>query len=390
MKVALLSDCYPPRLGGIESQVRDLARHLLGAGHEVEVFTATPGAAGERHGVIEVEDGVPVHRMALRLPLDLPVNPLATREIHRRLEAGSFDVAHVHMGVVSPFATDLADLTTRIGLPTAVTWHCVLGPGSAIVLRRLGRARAWARRGAALSAVSQMAAGRVASLLDPGTQVAVVPNAIDLSAWRPADVARDAPADVPRGGVHLVSALRLAPRKRVPALLGILAAARRSVPDSIPMTATIYGEGPLRSLLQRRLDHGGMDWVALAGRVTRPELARAYAAADAFVSPARLEAFGLAALEARTAGLPVVAVAGSGVEDFVTEGVEGLLGRSDEELAAAVVRLARDPLLRERIREHNLAVEPAQCWPAVIDVVLADYRRAGAINRAAGLRREPT
>ena len=43
VKVALLSDCYLPRLGGIEVQTHDLARHLVALGHEVEVFTATPG-----------------------------------------------------------------------------------------------------------------------------------------------------------------------------------------------------------------------------------------------------------------------------------------------------------------------------------------------------------
>ena len=41
VKVALLSDCYLPRLGGIEVQVHDLAHHLTRAGHTVEVFTAT-------------------------------------------------------------------------------------------------------------------------------------------------------------------------------------------------------------------------------------------------------------------------------------------------------------------------------------------------------------
>ena len=49
---------------------------LRARGHEVEVFTATPGAAAQRHGFVEVVDGVPVHRMALRLPWELPVNPL--------------------------------------------------------------------------------------------------------------------------------------------------------------------------------------------------------------------------------------------------------------------------------------------------------------------------
>ena len=50
----------------------------------------------------------------------------------------TFDVAHVHMGVVSPFAVDAAFLTRRIGLPTAMTWHCMLDR-FATVVSALGR-----------------------------------------------------------------------------------------------------------------------------------------------------------------------------------------------------------------------------------------------------------
>jgi len=119
VKVALLSDCYLPRLGGIEVQVHDLAAQLTSRGHHVEVFTATPGTHGERHGATEVVDGITVHRMALRLPWDLPVNPLAPLTMRDRL--ATFDVAHVHMGVVSPFAVDSAFLTRSGWARTALT-----------------------------------------------------------------------------------------------------------------------------------------------------------------------------------------------------------------------------------------------------------------------------
>ena len=66
MKLAMLTDCYPPRLGGIESQVRDLSRQLVLAGHEVEVFTETSGPRGERGGHTATgDDGVTVHRLAI-------------------------------------------------------------------------------------------------------------------------------------------------------------------------------------------------------------------------------------------------------------------------------------------------------------------------------------
>ena len=80
----MLTDCYLPRLGGIEVQVHDLATRLVAAGHEVEVFTATPGDGSQgvpRRGTVDAVDGIPVHRLAIALPKDLPVNPLAPLQL---------------------------------------------------------------------------------------------------------------------------------------------------------------------------------------------------------------------------------------------------------------------------------------------------------------------
>ncbi len=68
LKIGLVSDCYVPRLGGIEMQVHDLARNLQLAGHEVVVITSTPGP--------DLVDGVRVHRMDVPLlPFDIPFTP---------------------------------------------------------------------------------------------------------------------------------------------------------------------------------------------------------------------------------------------------------------------------------------------------------------------------
>ncbi|CCH76454.1 N-acetylglucosaminyl-phosphatidylinositol biosynthetic protein [Nostocoides japonicum T1-X7] len=373
MKVAILSDCYLPRLGGIEVQVHDLATRLVTAGHAAEVFTATAGPAGERGGHVEVIDGVRVHRMAIPLPGGVPVNPLAPPEVARRLREGGFDVAHVQMGVVSPFATDMARVALSVGLPTAVTWHCVLGV-SRPLFAALGSARRWARSGAALSAVSSMAAARVADIAG-GADVRVLGDGIDAARWAPS-VPRMPSAD---GVVRVTSALRLARRKRPGAIVDVLDRARRLLPADVGLEAHVFGDGPQRPVLQSRLRARGMSsWVHLRGRVSREELREAHHGADAYLSPARLEAFGIAALEARTAGLPVVARAGTGVEDFVTDGVGGLLADDDEGLARALVRLATDTDLRVAIARHNATVPPPQDWPAVVEATLAEYRRAGA------------
>ena len=69
------------------------------------------------------------------------------------------------------------------------------------------------------------------------------------------------------------------------------------------------------------------DWVDLPGRLTRFEIQQLYASADVYLAPAELESFGVAALEARCAGLPVIAMASGGVGEFVRPDIEGYLVR---------------------------------------------------------------
>jgi len=375
VKVAMLTDCYPPRLGGIESQVRDLSRQLVLAGHEVEVFTATTGPNGERGGHTSTgDDGVTVHRLAIPLPGGVPVNPFAPREVRRRLDAGYFDVAHAHLGVVSPFATDLVPVALDAGLPVTATFHCVIGR-SAGVFRALGHLSRWAGRGVALNAVSTMAAARVSGAAR-GAVVEVVPNGVDAAWWRPAT---DLPEPGTRHPVHVVSAMRLVTRKRPLAALGVLRGARAILDPAVPLRATIVGEGPQRRLMERYLRTRGLDWVDLPGRVDKEELRRLHQGADVYLTAARLEAFGIAPLEARAAGVPVVAPRGTGVDDFVEDGVDGLLADSDVALAAALARLAGDDALRAGIRAHLLATPPAQDWSGVLAATLAEYQRAGVL-----------
>jgi glycosyltransferase involved in cell wall biosynthesis len=323
---------------------------------------------------VEHLDGVPVHRMALRLPWELPVNPLAPPEVRRRLRSGGFDVAHVQMGVVSPFATDLADVALGVGVPTAITWHCLMGRSQPL-FRLLGHARRWGARGAALSAVSAVAARTVQDVVGDAAAVAVLPNGIDVARWQPQD-------DPGQGGhdpVRVVAAMRLAARKRPAALVRVLARAAELLGDSARLELTLFGDGPERSRLERLVERLGLAGsVRLPGRVHRDVLRDTYWRSDVYLTTARLEAFGIAALEARTAGLPVVSRRDTGVGDFVVHEVNGLLVDDDAALAAALARLAADRDLLRRLGRHNRTTAPGQSWPAVAALAEAEYRRAGA------------
>ena len=214
----------------------------------------------------------------------------------------------------------------------------------------------------------------------------MVPNGVDGAWWRDgAEAGRDG-AEAGRDGaaagaehrpVHVVSAMRLVSRKRPVATLRVLRGARAILDPAVPLRATIVGEGPQRRVMERYLRTREMDWVELPGSGRPRGLRSLHQSADAYLTTARLEAFGIAPLEARAAGLPVVAPRGTGVDDFVDDGVEGLLADTDVVLAGALAHLARDSALRARIRGHNLDVPPVQDWPGVVAATVREYRRAG-------------
>jgi glycosyltransferase involved in cell wall biosynthesis len=137
------------------------------------------------------------------------------------------------------------------------------------------------------------------------------------------------------------------------------------------------------------------DWVVLPGRLDRSEIRRIFAASDVYVAPAELESFGIAALEARSAGLPVVASSRGGVDEFVTPGLEGLLAANDAEMVDALVTMIADPALRDAINRHNREVPPLVTWDAVLSraqdlyELATDGPAASGARRAADLDRMP-
>ena len=291
------------------------------------------------------------------------------------------------MGVVSPFAVDCARVATGMGLPTAMTWHCMLGPLEP-VFRAAGHVRGWASRGVAMSAVSAVAAEPLQRIVGSAGMVNVLPNGIDVDRWAtPPD---EAPARE-AGGVRVVSAMRLAARKRPLPLLRTMARVRALVPAETAISLEIFGDGPDRGRLERFIDaHDMGGWVRLPGRVTREELRAEVCRGRHLRGPCALESFGIAALEARTVGLPVVGRLGSGLQEFVTDGLNGYLAADDEAMAGCLARLVTDDGLRGSMTAYNRSTPPEQSWGRILDGAEAEYRRAIALAGSAGDRRPLT
>jgi len=347
--------------------VQGLASRQAAAGHDVRIITATPGHGQHRSGIDEVQ-GLPVVRIAARVPFDLPVHPTVRSSVLRVLRQERIDVAHVHTGVASPFAWGGLRACRQANCAAVVTVHSMWDRLSRGGVRVLDRTAWGLSSGVVLTAVGASAAMRVQSAL--GVPVRVLPNGIDTRAWR---VEHLPVTDETNAALRVVGVLRLAPRKRAMALMHVIAQAHEATGGRID--ATIIGDGPESGRVERFIDrHDLRAAVTLTGRLSHPRIRAHFARSDAFVQASVRESFGIAALEARAAGLPIIARDQSGTAEFVRDKVEGLLAADDRGLVAALVELQADRQLRREIREHNTAIAPKQDWSNVLVDVEEAYR----------------
>lgn len=363
MRLALICDWYAPRRGGIETHLQGLASRLPASGHEVHVITSTPGDA-------EAPGGVIVHRLsARRLPrADVVVEPGFVSEIAAILRGARIQLVHAHVSIVSPVAVGGVIAAEREGIPSVVTFHSFV-PATPLWSRLVGGALRANRWNAVMTAVSRRVLREVAGFA-PGKTFTVLPNAIDLEFWSPAHAAPVRPC------LSLAYVGRLQPKKAPMRALKAVRMLRRSSPD-LRFRLAICGSGPMERRMRHFVTRQGLaDVVDFLGWKDPTALRDLLRGTDIFLSPADRESFGIAALEARAVGVPVIAMKGSAVSDFVVHRESGLLASSDEDFADAVFDLAHDTTILTSIRDHNRRVRPGEGWQASLRAHAEIYQRA--------------
>jgi glycosyltransferase involved in cell wall biosynthesis len=312
----------------------------------------------------------------LRVGLPWLALPAAIRQVHAVLRRERPDVVHVHLSVWSPLSILAIKAAVRQGVPVTVTLHSLwwyatpLYGGGHALLR-------WGHWPVAWTAVSELAAKPLHTFVGPDGEISVLPNGIEPHDWTVEPLPRD------EREVLVVSVLRLASRKRPVPLLRIVRRARKMLPPGVRLRVVLVGEGPLRARLERLVRRYGLeDCVELAGRMDRAGIRDLYRRADVYVAPATMESFGIAALEARCAGLPVIARRKTGIADFVEDGVQGRLANGDRELAEALAEVVASPGLRAGMSARNRAHQPETSWADVLQRCDLSYKVAAELSRS--------
>jgi glycosyltransferase involved in cell wall biosynthesis len=303
----------------------------------------------------ELEIDLPISDVATRRVESLarPINPIAdlraTASLLRIARAYRPDIIHTHHSKAGLLGRSVAILT---GIPRVHTFHGHVFEG--YFSPRVSAAIVTAERLLATRTSRLIALGPLQhdDLLARGIgrpdRFEVVPLGLDLEKFRGGDRA-DARArlSLPADAVIVVFVGRLVPVKRVDRMIRAFSVLHERRPDA---RLYVIGDGSERPGAEAQAAAAGLaDAVVFCG--WRSDVATWFAAADFVALSSDNEGTPLAIIEAAAAGRPAVATEVGGVADVVEDGVSGLLAPVDDEaaFAAALIRLANDPALRDRL-----------------------------------------
>jgi glycosyltransferase involved in cell wall biosynthesis len=402
-RILLVSDGYPPAVGGIEVFVETLGRALVEAGHRVAVATlARPGLPD-----FETIAGIDVHRMrgvTQRLPgaghdpgqlfhPPAPDPPLVWR-LQSLVQSFRPDVIHAHgwmMHSCLPLRRGRAALVVHLheyGLScvkktmTRGTSPCAEGPAvrrciSCATEQYRGASRAGLltvalraerpayRRVDAFIAISTAVADAARPVIPVSGLLATIPTAVaDDLASRAQRTPR--PGWLPEGP-YMLFVGALGPHKGIDVLLRARSRSHSRLP--LVVLGAPRSDSPV-------IDHDG---VIVRHNVPHDEVMSCWSHAQLGVVPSVWpEPFGQVAVECQAVGTPVIVSGTGGLVDIVINDVTGVVvpPGDEEALASAIDRLAADPALRARLGCAGQLTAASFSMTSVLPEIEHIYRRS--------------
>ena len=321
MRALLVTNDYPPKVGGIQQYLSNLVVRS-----SVSLRVLAPGHSGATP-----DPDIIRGRASYMLP---------TARTYRWLTGhiGDFGPDVVVFGAPHPLAQLGPRLSKAFGIPYVVIAHGaeVTLPGAAPGLRQV---LGWTFRQASLVlTVSAFTARKVAAM--GAAETAVLGAGVDPAAFHPVEHPPDRKKD---GRLVLGCISRFVPRK---GHLRVVAAADRLEADGLAVEVLLAGRGRLEARIRRRAARATVP-VRVESDVRWRDLPDLYRSCDVFVMPVRsrwlgleAEGLGIVYLEASATGIPVVAGTSGGAPETVVPGVTGFVAASVGDIVEAVRLIA--------------------------------------------------
>ncbi|RDJ24078.1 glycosyltransferase family 1 protein [Bosea caraganae] len=306
------------------------------------------------------------------------------------IEAGGFDLVHLHNPMPALEMARIARACRRAGVPYVISTHGFneIANGERIYGFGLPKRLVWkalvtepvswaVRHAAAIFALSPADKEIARQMGFAGEALAVVPNGVPQP--RPADPAGDKAiyarlgiAEPSKGRITCMFLANHTPNKGLPVLLS--AFSQLDCPYQLIVGGETRAEVDYSlATAPRRPDQQ----IVVTGRLSDDEVAALFRRSDLFVFPTLADTFPLAILEAMSYGLPVLASNVGGIPYQIDERSGRLVAAGNaEQLADAVGRFARAPVTLAKMGRHAKARVAAQfTWESAASRAFAEYER---------------
>jgi phosphatidylinositol alpha-mannosyltransferase len=373
MKIALVSPYDYPYPGGVVNHIFYLDKEFRRLGHDVRIIAACSEDVGDVPSQVIKVSGSIAHIPFAGSVGRITLSPRVYRRVKKILKQEQFDVIHIHEPLTP-------------ALPLAVLRHVPLSPRSVVV----GTFHAYREslhpgyeyvkpifepffnRLDGRIVVSEVVRDLLASYFPDDYRI--IPNGIDLErfgdpALRPIEQFDDEKLNILFVG-------RLEKRKGFKYLLRAFAQVRKAVPQARLMVVGAFDKEDKEPFVLYAREHRLRN-VRFIGYVSEEDLPRYYRTCHVFCAPSTgFESFGIVLLEAMAAGKPIVASNIDGYRGVLEDGREGLLVHPEDEwlLAKALIRLLKDPALRESMGRQGRVKATDYSWDKVAQQVLDYYR----------------
>ena len=346
-RIAIVSDFFHPRLGGVELHQYSLAQALLQRGHIVVVITGTyasPTAGpAQRQGVRYLTNGLKVyycphmsfHQQASIHTLYAFLPLLRCILLRERIQ-----VLHAHQAT-SMLAHESILHAATLGLPVIYTDHSLFGFNSLSSIHLNKLLTFTLSLCSAAIAVSHCSKDNLClrAQLDPQL-VYVIPNAVDTTQFTPQQPQPSSQSSVNDGvtssRVKVLVLSRLVYRKGIDLAIDVIPLVCAQLPY---VDFVIGGDGPKRIKLEEMRERCRLhDRITLLGPLPHSAIPAALSAADVFLNCSLTEAFCIAILEAVSCGLPVVSTRVGGVPEILPPELLDTVDVDVHAIVAAVVR----------------------------------------------------
>jgi phosphatidylinositol alpha-mannosyltransferase len=380
MRIGIVSPYSFDVPGGVQLHVRDLAEYLISQGHHVSVLAPADDDTPLPDYVVSSGRAVPVRYNGSVARLSF--GPLTAARVGRWVDAGHFDVVHIH----EPVAPSVSVLALwAVDGPIVATFHT-----SNLRSRAMQAAypllRPSLEKISARIAVSEDARRTVTTHL--GGDAVVIPNGVFVERFASAERRPGWEGTPERPTIAFLGRME-EPRKGMPLLSRALPEIVREIPG---VRLLIAGPGDADSVRQKMTPEAAAACEFL-GPVSDVDKASLLASVDLYLAPnTGGESFGIILIEAMSARATVLASDLPAFSRVLDGGAAGEMFRSEDpvDLARAVVALLRDPARREELAVAGRKRANAFDWSVVAADVMAVYETVtfGASSVRASSERE--